>query len=120
MLKGFRDFIMRGNVIELAVALIMATQFNTLIASFVENIINPIIATIFGEPDLSEIRAGDVLIGNLLNDVIAFVIVAAAVYFFIVVPFNKLNEMRRRGEPGVETPEEIELLREIRDQLARR
>jgi large conductance mechanosensitive channel len=122
MLKDFRDFILRGNVIELAVAVVMATQFNRLIESIVANIINPAIAQVGGEPDLSEIKLGDFTIGNLLNDIIAFLLVAIAVYFFIILPYNKLNELRSRGEVPDETPppEDIQLLREIRDALVRR
>ena len=120
MLKGFRDFVLRGNVIELAVAVVIATAFNDLVKAFVNNIINPVLGKVFGKPDFSSFHPGDIGIGSFINALITFLLVALAVYYFIVVPFNKLDEMRRRGEvPVEEIPEDIQLLREIRDALVR-
>jgi large conductance mechanosensitive channel len=124
MLRGFRDFVLRGNVIELAVAVVIGVAFNAVVQSFVNDIINPIIGKMIGKPDFSSFHPGDIGIGSFINALIAFLVVALAVYFFIVVSFNKLNEMRKRGEaPAEEVPEEApedtQLLREIRDELVR-
>jgi large conductance mechanosensitive channel len=120
VLRGFRDFVMRGNVIELAVAVVMAIAFNAVVQSLINDIINPIIGKMIGKPDFSSFHPGDIRIGSFINAVIAFLVVAFAVYFFIVVPFNKLNERRQRGEvPEVQEPEDIQLLRDIRDALVR-
>jgi large conductance mechanosensitive channel len=122
ILQGFKEFIMRGNVIELAVAVIIGTAFAKVIDSLVKNVITPLIGKLFGQPDFSRIRPGDIPIGNFLNDLVSFLLIAVAVYFVIVVPYQKLNELRRRGEVEEETPppEDIQLLREIRDALRSR
>ncbi len=102
ILVGFRSFLMRGNLIELAVAIVIGLAFVELIDSLVANLITPIIAMIFGEPDLSSLdftindaRFG---IGSFLNEVIQFIAIAAAVYFFIVVPYNTITARMKRGE----------------------
>ena len=122
ILQGFKEFIMRGNVIELAVAVIIGTAFAKVIDSLVKNVITPLIGKLFGQPDFSRIRPGDIPIGNFLNDLVSFLLIAVAVYFVIVVPYQKLNELRRRGEVEEETPPpvDIQLLREIRDALRSR
>jgi large conductance mechanosensitive channel len=122
ILQAFKEFIMRGNVIELAVAVIIGTAFAKVIDSLVKNVITPLIGKLFGQPDFSRIRPGDIPIGNFLNDLVSFLLIAVAVYFVIVVPYQKLNELRRRGEVEEETPppEDIQLLREIRDALRSR
>jgi large conductance mechanosensitive channel len=120
VLKGFRDFVLRGNIVELAVAVVMATAFNDLVRAFTNDIINPVLGKIFGKPDFSAFHPGGIGIGSFINALIAFLLVALAVYYFIVVPFNKLDELRRRGQVPVEQiPEDIQLLREIRDALVR-
>ena len=126
MLKGFKDFLMRGNVVDLAVAVVIGAAFTLVINSVVNGFINPLISAIFGKQDLSgvwnfTINNAHFSIGSILNAVINFVLVAAAIYFVIVVPMNHLLERRRRGqEPEVEAPtEDILLLTEIRDLLAR-
>lgn len=94
MLKGFRDFIMRGNVVDLAVAVIIGGAFGTIVKSLVSDIINPLIAAIVGKPDFSalvlHVNGGKITYGNFLNEVINFLLVAAAIYFFLVVPMNKV------------------------------
>lgn len=122
ILKGFRDFIARGNVIELGVAVIMGTAFAKVVDSLVKNIMTPLIAWMFHQPDFAKIKAGRVTIGNFLNDVFTFTLTAIGVYFLIVMPYHRLNEMRQRGEDQEETPppEDIQLLREIRDALRSR
>jgi large conductance mechanosensitive channel len=109
MIKGFRDFILRGNVIDLAVAVVIGAAFGAVITAFVADIITPLIAAIFGKPDFSQltfsINGSKFLYGSFINAVVAFLLIALAVYFVVVVPMNKLNEARARGkapeEPGV-------------------
>ena len=94
MLKGFRDFVLRGNVIDLAVAVVIGAAFTGIIGSLVKDIINPLIAAIFKKPDFSylvlNVNGGKITYGNLLNQVINFVLISAAVYFIFVLPINKL------------------------------
>jgi large conductance mechanosensitive channel len=132
MLKGFRDFIMRGNVIDLAVGIIIGAAFTGVVSALVENVLNPVIGAIFGKPELTELwditlraRTGTmdpsvISVGGFLDAVLQFLIVAAALYFAIVLPLNKLAERRTRGEePEPESPaEDVLLLQEIRDLLA--
>ncbi|HEY9409654.1 MAG TPA: large conductance mechanosensitive channel protein MscL [Jiangellaceae bacterium] len=127
MLKGFKDFIMRGNVIDLAVAVVIGAAFTVVVNALVNGLINPLIAAIFGEPDLTHvgeftINNADFSLGLVLDAVVNFVLVAAAVYFVLVMPMNKLKERSARGEEEVpeEIAEEITLLREIRDSLRER
>ncbi len=119
MLKGFKDFIMRGNVLDLAVAVIIGGAFGAIVNSLVKDVITPAIGAIGGQPDFSAIKLGPVLIGNFLNAIVSFLFIAAALYFFVVVPFNRLT--KKREEPAPPPPkEEVVLLKEIRDLLARR
>jgi len=94
MLKGFRDFVLRGNVIDLAVAVVIGAAFTGIIGSLVKDIINPLIAAIFKKPDFSylvlNVNGGKITYGNFLNQVINFVLISAAVYFIFVLPINKL------------------------------
>ena len=99
MLKGFRDFILRGNVIDLAVAVVMGVAFGAVVNSVVKHLVTPIIALAGGAPDFSAIRTGPILWGNILNDVLTFLITAAVVYFAIVVPVNHLLARLRPSEP---------------------
>jgi large conductance mechanosensitive channel len=121
VLKGFRDFLVRGNLIELAVAFVIGVAFAAVVTSFVDNILMPIIGTFGGEPDFSAIDVADIPVGAFISDAVSFVLVAAAVYFLVVVPYNRIRELRRKDE--TEAAEHVEetvlLLREIRDSLAR-
>jgi large conductance mechanosensitive channel len=119
MLKGFKDFISRGNVIDLAVGVIMGGAFGAIVTSLVTDVITPIIGTVFGKPDFSDIAFGSIMIGKFMNAVVAFALVSIGVYFFIVVPINKLKGPPAPPPPPGPTPEE-KLLVEIRDLLARR
>lgn len=96
----FRAFILRGNVLDLAVAVVIGAAFGAVIASLVENILTPLIAAIVGEPDFSslsfEINNSQIMYGAFLNALIAFLLVAAAVFFFVIKPFNLLMERRRK------------------------
>jgi large conductance mechanosensitive channel len=122
MIKGFRDFILRGNVIDLAIAVVIGVAFTGIITQFTKSFIEPLIKLMGG----GGTHGGAFFInsvafdwGAFINAVINFLIVAAVVYFLIVLPMNKLLARRRRGEvPEVAaTPEDIALLREIRDLL---
>jgi len=126
MIKGFREFLMRGNVVDLAVAVVIGTAFGKVINALVVGFINPIVAAIFGKPDLTSvgnftIGKGEFHIGLILTELLSFFFVALAIYFFVVVPMNKLNERRARNAEVVEVgPTEVELLTEIRDSLRTR
>ena len=108
MITGFKTFLMQGNLIELAVAFVMGLAFAAVVTSLVENLVTPIIAMIIGEPSLSsldfEINNAVFRYGAFLDDLIAFVATAVAVYFFIVVPYRQIMaRMRRGGEPEATT-----------------
>jgi len=102
MLKGFQQFLLRGNVLDLAVAVIIGGAFGAVVTALVKDLLTPMIAAIVQQPDFSGIvlvvNGSKVLIGDFLNVVISFVLVAAAVYFFVVVPVNRLTARLRRGE----------------------
>ncbi|MEI7692117.1 MAG: large conductance mechanosensitive channel protein MscL [Actinomycetes bacterium] len=119
MLKEFRDFLLRGNVVDLAVAVVIGAAFAALVNSLVSDILTPIIGAIIGKPDFSNlsftVHGSQFNYGNFLNALIAFVSVAAAVFFFVVKPMNTLN--RLRGASSEEVANEIDLLTEIRDEL---
>ena len=105
MFKGFRDFILRGNVVDLAVAVIIGAAFSAITNSLVTNIFNPLIAAIVGKPDFSaltfSVHGGVIKYGDFLNSVIAFLLIAFVVYFFIVLPMQKL--LARFAPPTVVT-----------------
>ncbi len=96
MIKGFNDFILRGNVMELAVAVIIGAAFTAIVTSFVTNIVNPLIAAVVGKPDFSalvaNVNGGVIKYGEFFNSVISFVLIAGVVYFLIVAPMNHLME----------------------------
>ncbi|MCK9932095.1 large conductance mechanosensitive channel protein MscL [Frankia sp. Mgl5] len=126
-LRGFKQFLMRGNIVDLAIAVVVGTAFTAVVQSLVKNIFTPLIAAIGGEPDFSSltftINDSKFRYGAFINDVIAFIVVAAVIYFVIVLPLAKANEMRRRGEEPEPQEEpaisdEAKLLAEIRDLLA--
>ena len=106
MLKGFRDFILRGNVMDLAIAFIMGAAFNAIVNSLVKDVIMQIIAGAVGKQDFSTLKfdmnGTPIMIGNFLNATVSFLIVAFVVYFFMVVPINKL--MAKFKGPTPETP----------------
>jgi large conductance mechanosensitive channel len=116
MLKGFREFILRGNVVDLAVAVVIGAAFGAVVAAFVKDLITPLIAAIFGKPDFSSlsftINKSQFFYGSFINAVIAFVLVAAAVYFAVVVPMNAVAARRAKGEDPT-TKECPECLSEI-------
>jgi large conductance mechanosensitive channel len=104
MLTGFRQFVLRGNVLDLAVAVVIGAAFGTVITALVKDLLTPLIAALVGQPDFSAIvftvNGSRFLIGDFMNAVLSFLLIAAAVYFFVVVPVNAMVERRRRGEPS--------------------
>lgn len=122
MLKGFKDFLLRGNVVDLAVAVVIGVAFAALVTSFTDSFLNPLIALIGGGGvDGGSIEVDGQLFtwGAFINSVITFALTAAVIYLVVVVPMKKLQERRQRGEEaGPAAPTDIELLAEIRDLLA--
>ena len=105
MLKGFKEFMLRGNVIDLAVAVVIGAAFGAVITALVKDLITPLIAAIGGKPDFSSlalrVNGSRLLIGDFINALVSFVMIGAAVYLFVVAPINALNARIRRGEAPV-------------------
>lgn len=125
MLSGFKKFILKGNVIDLAVAVVIGSAFSAVVDALVKSVLMPLISVLVGEPNFDNFLAfGDVRFGVLLTAVVNFLLVASALYFIIVVPMNKLIEHRNRKlgigqdtkKEAAEDPQ-IALLKEIRDVL---
>ncbi|WP_249290738.1 large conductance mechanosensitive channel protein MscL [Leucobacter manosquensis] len=120
MLSGFKAFILRGNVIELAVAVVIGAAFNTVVQRVVDSLINPIIGQAFDADSLDGAlivglpRGGEIAFGAVIGAIINFVIVAAVVYFVFVLPMNKLRPKVAEAPTG---PSDVDLLGEIRDLL---
>src|SRR3954469_13186574 len=102
MLQGFKQFILRGNVLDLAVAVVMGAAFGAVVTALVKDLITPLIAAIVGKPDFSaiqfEINGSKFLVGDFINALVSFLMIAAAVYFFVIVPVNALTARMRRGQ----------------------
>jgi len=102
MLRGFRQFVLRGHVLDLAVAVVIGAAFGGVVSAFVKDLLTPLIAAVVGQPDFSSIgfRINGSLfaIGDFINAIVAFLLIAAAVYFFVVAPVNALNARLHRGE----------------------
>lgn len=120
-MDGFKKFIMRGNVMDLAVAVIIGAAFKTIVDKFVEGIVNPALGMIVGSPNFDEaLIFGEIKVGLVLTAVVNFLLTAAVIYFFMVRPMNTLRERMADPKDPVEPPEpteEVLLLREIRDSL---
>ncbi|MFI5040620.1 MAG: large conductance mechanosensitive channel protein MscL [Acidimicrobiales bacterium] len=123
LVTEFKDFILRGNVVDLAVAVVMGLAFNSLITAFVKDIITPIVAAIFGKPDFQTltftIHKSHFFYGDFINVVISFVSLALAVFLFVVKPVNFLMTRRRASAAPDDATlsDEAVLLGEIRDLL---
>lgn len=126
VLQGFKDFISRGNAVELAVGVVIGAAFGSVVGALQNGLIAPLIAMVFGKPDISDLwrigpaKGAQIDVGLILNALLQFLITAAAIYFLIVLPLNTLAERRKRGveaEPS-RPSEDILLLQEIRDLLA--
>jgi large conductance mechanosensitive channel len=119
MFKGFRQFLMRGNVIDLAVAVVIGAAFGAVVTALVKDLITPLIAAIGGKPDFSAIvftvNGSKFLIGDFINAIVSFLMIGAAIYFFVVAPMNALMARVRRGEapPDPTTKKCPECLSEI-------
>lgn len=130
LIGEFRDFIMRGNVVDLAVAVVIGAAFGAVVTALVKDLITPLIAAIIGKPDFSAltftIHKSKFLYGDFINAVVAFLSIATAVFFFVVKPLNYMAERRKRAmaEGAVPEPESMSdealLLTEIRDLLQAR
>lgn len=130
MLKGFKEFIFRGNIIDLAVAVVIGVAFTNLVTSITDSLIQPIVNAFAGPNAMSGLgfrlfsnnAATYIDLAAVINALITFTIIAAVVYFLIVVPMKAMNERMKAKEEAEaeETAEEIQLLREIRDSLAQR
>ena len=101
-MKGFKEFVLRGNVMDLAVAVVIGAAFTAVVTALVKDLLTPLIAAIVGSPDFSgislEVNGSKLLIGDFLNAVIAFMMLATVVYFFVVLPMNTLMARLKRGE----------------------
>ncbi|HEV6954453.1 MAG TPA: large conductance mechanosensitive channel protein MscL [Promicromonospora sp.] len=128
MLQGFKEFITRGNVLDLAVAVVIGGAFSAVVSGLVDGFIMPLISWLIGSPDFSGLSfevpnwQGKTTVfpyGLLVQAVIMFLLIAAAIYFFVIVPINKLQSLRKKPEEVVEeaAAEEVVLLTEIRDLL---
>jgi large conductance mechanosensitive channel len=102
MLKGFRQFVLRGNVVDLAVAVVIGGAFGAVVTALVKDLITPLVAAVVGKPDFSAIvftvNGSRFPIGDFINSVVGFVLMAAAIYFLVVVPVNAVAARLRRGE----------------------
>ena len=117
MIKEFREFMFRGNIVDLAVAVVLGAAFGAIVTSLVTDIITPLLG-IFGIPDFStwviEVGDSEVRIGDFLNTLISFVTIAAAIFFLVVKPMNRMMPKKEEAPAG---PSEVDLLTEIRDEL---
>ncbi|MBV9282794.1 MAG: large conductance mechanosensitive channel protein MscL [Chloroflexi bacterium] len=103
MLRGFRDFILRGNVVDLAVAVVIGAAFGAIVTAFVKDLITPLIAAIGGKPNFAglsfTVNKSHFLYGDFINAVLSFLIIAAVIYFLVVVPYTKLMSLRKTETP---------------------
>ena len=122
-MKGFRDFILRGNVVDLAVGVVVGAAFGAVVSSLVKDILTPFIAAVVQQPDFSKlvfsIRGSQFLYGDFLNALISFLIVSATIYFFVVLPVNRLLTRFKGAPEAPKQSAEEKLLIEIRDLLSK-
>ena len=129
MIQGFKEFISKGNAVDLAVGVVIGAAFTAVVTALVEKVINPLVGGLFGKPNFDAVgqftlgsgeTAALIQPGAILTALVNLLIVGFALYFFIVVPMNKLNDLKAdKAEEEEEVAEEIQLLREIRDALER-
>jgi large conductance mechanosensitive channel len=126
MIKEFREFLLRGNVVDLAVAVVIGAAFGTVVTSLVEDLLTPLIAAVGGKPDFSgltyTVNESRFRYGEFVNALIAFLIIGAAVFFLVIKPVNALMARRKAGdEPEPDAvAEDVVILGEIRDLLKAR
>lgn len=119
-MSGFKNFILRGNLVELAVAVIMGTSFAAVVTAFTGMLLSAVSKATGGkEPNFDDFAPGEVLVGPFLTAVIAFLILATVIYFFVVTPYTKAKDKYFPDEPAG-TPADVALLEEIRDLLKAR
>lgn len=118
-MDGFKNFLLRGNLVEIAVGLIMATSFATVVSTFTD-VLMGFIGKFGDQPDFKSVELAGVVVGEFINAVVAFVILAAIVYFLVVMPYTKAKAKFFPEEADPAAPSEVELLTEIRDALAAR
>lgn len=126
VLTGFKNFILRGSVLDLAVGIVIGGAFAKVIDSLVENFLNPLIGLLFGQPNFRsalQLKINDTtfFFGSILTDIINLLAIGAAIYFFVVLPVNKLQDRRKAGleEAPEEVAADVAVLTEIRDLLAK-
>ncbi len=124
MLKGLKEFLFRGNVLDLAVAVVVGAAFGQVVNSLVSDIVTPLIGVLGGVPDFAGVKLGPVALGKFLNALLNFIVVGAAVYFLVVVPTQRVRMLGKKAEalplPPAEPPEEVKLLREILGELRKK
>jgi large conductance mechanosensitive channel len=119
MVKGFKDFVMRGNLVELAVAFVIGGAFATVVTTFT-GVLLGFVGKLGGQPDFGALTLLDVNIGRFVNALLTFLIIAAVIYFLVVTPYNKVQERMSRGREDTPPAPDVALLTEIRDLLAGR
>lgn len=119
-LNGFKEFVLQGNVVSMAVGIIIGAAFGKIVDAFVEGIIDPLLGALVGEPNFDDMAAGPIQYGLVLTALINFVLIAAVIYFFFVVPMNKLLAEEEAEEAAEGPTPEQELLAEIRDALVQK
>ncbi len=122
MIKGFKEFIMRGNVVDLAVGIVIGAAFTQVVNSFVDDVLMAIVGAVFGEPNFNNlvlsIGDGEVFYGRFITVLIGFIITAAAVYFAVVLPINALAERRKRGQEDDVDPTNDERMVALLEEIA--
>lgn len=122
MIKGFKEFIMRGNVVDLAVGIVIGAAFTSVVTSFVDDILMAVVGALVGEPNFNNlvlnIGDGEVFYGRFITVLIAFLITAAAVYFAVVMPINALAERRKRGQEDDVEPTNDERMVALLEEIA--
>ncbi len=123
-MKGFREFLLRGNVVGIAVAVVIGAAFGQMVNSFVTDILTPLIGIFGGLPDFSAIKIGPIALGKFINSVVNFFVVSASIYFIVVVFIRKIEKKYKKEEDSASKPvehsEEVRLLQAILDELKRR
>jgi large conductance mechanosensitive channel len=118
-MEGFKAFILRGNLVELAVAFVMGVAFATVVTTFTDMLMG-FVGKVGGQPDFGSVTIAEVNVGQFINALISFLILAAVLYFFVVMPYTRAKEKFFPTKEPEGTPEDIALLKEIRDALVAR
>ncbi len=115
-MSGFKAFVLRGNLVELAVAFVMGVAFASVVTAFTDTLMG-FVGKLGGEPDFGSAELAGVNVGEFINAVLSFVILAAVLYFLVVMPYTKAKERLFPSDEPAGTPEDVRLLTEIRDAL---